>query len=440
MLAVSTLDAFSQTGIHTALIQKKEDIRGHLDVAWTVLMIRGAVLFTVLFIGAPIVAKFFDSPQAGPVLMVISINMLLTGAGNIGIVFFQKELEFKKQFIYELSATLVDLVVSISLAFILMNVWALVWGGITKNVVRFFLSYVIHPYRPRIRFDKEKIKELFGFGIWVFGSTILVFLITQGDDIFVGKMLGVAALAFYQMAYLVSNLPVTEITDVISRVTFPAYSKLQSDLSKLGDAYFKVLKLTSFFTIPVACGILILGSEFIQILLGEKWAPAIPVIRILALAGMASSIAATARPVLHGIGKPRADTTWQIVRLIALVVMIFPLSKYGGITGTAVAVLISTGIWSIGFTILAVSMTGHHIRDIAKILLIPSANSVLMMLILQSTKSVSSVTSIWGLLFLISAGFVSYSILTYVSEKLLNHGILKMLKELSTSLTNHGIL
>ena len=297
MLAASTFDAFSQTGFQSALIQKKDDVRDYLDVAWTALAIRGVLLFSVLFVTAPLIAKFFNSTQAELVIMVIAVNMLITGFGNIGIVFFQKELEFNKQFTYEFSATIVDLVVSITLAFILRNVWALVWGGMAKNVTRFILSYILHSYRPRLRFDKDKFRDLFGFGIWISGSTILIFLITQGDDIFVGKMLGVTALGFYQMAYLLSNLPSTEIADVISRVTFPAYSRLQDDLMKLREAYLKVLQVTAYVSIPLAGGIFILSYEFTQIFLGEKWLPMVPAIQILALAGLIGSISATTRPI-----------------------------------------------------------------------------------------------------------------------------------------------
>ena len=92
MLAISTLDAFSQTGFQSALIQRKGNVRAYLDVAWTVLAVRGVVLFLMLFAAAPMAAKFFHSPQATAVIMVIAINMLLTGFGNIGVVFFQKEL------------------------------------------------------------------------------------------------------------------------------------------------------------------------------------------------------------------------------------------------------------------------------------------------------------------------------------------------------------
>lgn len=286
MLAIATLETFSQTGFNAALIQKKDNVESYLDTAWTVSAIRGVILFIILFFSAPLMASFFNTPQAALVIRVIALSTLLSGLRNIGILFFQKELEFNKQFIYELSATLVDLTVAVVLAFILRNVWALVWGGLAANFVRLFVSYVFHPYRPHIRLNKNEFQDLFSFGKWVFGSSILIFLVTQGDDIFVGKMLGATALGLYQMAYLISNLPATEITHVISQVTFPAYSKMQGDIPRLKAAYLDVLQLTAFISLPVAGGIFILAPEFTLIFLGEKWMPMVPTIQILVLAGL----------------------------------------------------------------------------------------------------------------------------------------------------------
>ena len=221
ILSISVLETFSNTGFKAAIIQRQENTESYLDTAWTVSVIRGIFLFLCLIFSSPYIAEFFNSSQAEMVIRVIAISTLLFGFRNIGVLFFQKELEFNKQFTYELSGTLVELTVAIILAIKLQNIWALVYGNLAANFVRLFLSYLIHPYRPRLKFDMERFRELFGFGKWVLGSGILIFLITQGDDIFVGKVLGVAALGLYQMAYTFSNLPATEICHVISQVTFP---------------------------------------------------------------------------------------------------------------------------------------------------------------------------------------------------------------------------
>ncbi|GAI47416.1 unnamed protein product, partial [marine sediment metagenome] len=92
--------------------------------------------------------------------------------------------------------------------------------------VRCIVSYAIHPYRPHFNFQLGQAKELFTFGKWLLASSVVVFLATQGDDAFLGKVLGVTMLGFYQMAFRFGNLPSSEI-GLISRVAFPTYSKLQ---------------------------------------------------------------------------------------------------------------------------------------------------------------------------------------------------------------------
>ncbi len=126
LLAMSALSTFSQTGFNAALVQKKQDTKHYLDTAWTVQAIRGGVLALIAFAIAPYVAAFFDAPAAKRILQVIALSVLLQGFTNIGVVYFQKELQFHKQFIYQLSGTLADIGVAISAAFLLRSVWALV--------------------------------------------------------------------------------------------------------------------------------------------------------------------------------------------------------------------------------------------------------------------------------------------------------------------------
>jgi O-antigen/teichoic acid export membrane protein len=202
------------------------------------------------------------------------------------------------------------------------------------------MSYILHSYRPRIRLDKGEFKELFGFGRWVLGSSILIFLLSQGDDIFVGKMLGVTALGFYQMAYLISNLPATEITHVISQVTFPAYSKLQDDLPKLRDAYLKVLQLTAFLSFPIAGLIFVLAPDFTRIFLGEKWMPMVLAMQVLCVLGALRSIGAASGPIFLALGRPDIEAKLPAAQLALLAILIYPLTEKWGITGTAAAISI----------------------------------------------------------------------------------------------------
>ena len=341
LLTMATLETFSQTGFQQALIQKKEDIKSYLDSAWTVLILRGFILFAILYLIAPYAATLFDSPESKSIIQVIGFSILLQAFINIGVVYFKKELEFNKQFIYELSGTLTDLIVAVSAALILKSVWALVFGLLAGSFARFIVSYFIHPYRPHFSSDLGKAKELFGFGKWVLGSSILIFLITQGDDIFVGKLLGVAALGFYQMAYRISNIPATEITHVISQVTFPAYSKLQDNIPKLREAYLKVLQVTAFLSFPIAGLIFVLGHDFTRIFLGEKWMPMVPALQILSFYGLFRSFGALSGNAITAIGKVFILPRIPIIQLIFIAILIYPMAVKFELIGVSATVTLS---------------------------------------------------------------------------------------------------
>ncbi len=429
MLAIATIETFSQTGFGHALIQKKENIDSYLDTAWTISAIRGIVLFLIIFVFAPFIANFFNSDQAILVIRVIAISTLITGFKNIGVLFFFKKLEFNKQFIYELSGTLFDLSVAITLAFILRNVWALIWGGLAGNILRLCMSYWLHPYRPKFRIKKREAKDLFHFGKWIVGSGILGFLINQGDDIFVGKMIGITALGIYQMAYLLSNLPATEITHVVSQVTFPAYSTLQDDLPKLRTVFLKVLQLTIFFSAPIAGGIFILIPEFTQLVMGDKWMPMVPVMQILVFAGLIRSLAGTTGPIFYAVGRPQIETKWQTIRLFILAMLIYPFTVRWGLTGTAMVVSINILIATIGYCVAVLRITKCTLKDFTQSIALPFINMAIMIMAISFIKS--SIINIAYLQFfmLMFIGIVSYIFIAFLFDNFFNYGITKTIRE-----------
>ncbi len=341
LIMMSALDVLSQTGFQQALIHNKGDIRSYLSISWTVLAARGFVLFFIILIIAPYVAGFFGIPEAQPILQVIGLSMIFRGLTNPGVVYFLKEMDFKKQFFYSFSGTVADFSVAIGAVFVLHNVWALVLGWLAKDFVTLVASYLVHPYRPRVEFELTKAKGLYRFGIWVFTLSALTFLVTQGDDIFVGKLLGATALGLYQMAYGLSSAPATEIATVISQVAFPAYSKLQDDLRELRRTFARTLKFMLLLATPLAGAIFILAPQFVIVFLGDKWAGLIPAMQILAWWGFMRAVIESANPLFWALGKPRVTAMLQFVQLILLFALIYPLVLYADITGAALAVIIS---------------------------------------------------------------------------------------------------
>jgi len=341
LLAMSAIETFSQTGYKEALIQKKEDIHGYLNVAWTVMIIRGAAIFILMVFLASYISSFFHTPEVKPLIQLLGFVFFLRAFHNIGVIFFRKELDFHKVFIYRFLGISTNFIVAVSAAFILKNVWALVLGLLAENVISLIVSYFIHPYRPRLSKDFKKAQELFGFGKWILGSSILIFIGKHIDDIFVGRVLSAPALGFYQMAYRISNMLETEITQVISSVAFPAYAKIQTQKQRVQKAYFRIMRLTMAITIPLAVGMVLLAPEFTMIFLGEKWMPMVIVMQLLAVAGLINSILSTGNPLFKGSGYPNYQFYMQLARGLAIIIFIYPLIVYWGISGAAIGVILS---------------------------------------------------------------------------------------------------
>lgn len=428
MFTMATLETFSRTGFQAALIQKKEDVESYLNSTWTVLILRGIILFGILFFMAPYAATFFNAPEALSIIRVIGFAILFQAFTNIGVIYFQKELEFNKQFIYQLSGTLADFIIAVSAVLILRNVWALVFGLLAGYVARFIVSYLIHPYRPRLNFNLTEAKELFSFGKWVLGSSILVFLITQGDDLLVAKLLGVTMLGFYQMAYRISNIPATEIAHVISQVTFPVYSKLQDNISQLRDAFLKVLQVTAFLSFSLTGLIFILAADFTSLFLGEKWMSIVPAMQVLAFAGLARSIAASSGYLFYAVGKPRIDTTLQIVRLSVLAVLIYPLTTRWGITGASVAVFLSILVSGVGFSLMAIRLTECDPLDFAKKLIFPLVNGTVAVAVVFMLKTFMK-TTLTEFIVLAGIGVLAYLVMAYLSDRLFKCKMQALIKE-----------
>ena len=341
ILALATLDALTQMGFDVALIQKKDDARTYLDTAWTVGVLRGGAIFVVLLGAAPYVAGFFRSPEVTNLVRVIGFSILAQSFANIGVVYFRKELEFRKQFLWQFSGRLADFCVAVAVAFTLRNVWALVLAFVAGDAAKLLLSYLLHPYRPRLRIEMKRARELFRFGKWMWGSSVLVLLLTQIDNGVVGRVIGAATLGLYQLARRIANLPASEIAHVISNVTFPAYAKLQDRPEALRGAYRMVLEVTALVTLPVAGALAVLAPEITVTFFGDKWLPAAGAIRLLAVWGVLNALFSTAGQVLLAVGMPRSLSTYQLIQVITMAVLVYPMSANWGITGTSLAVALA---------------------------------------------------------------------------------------------------
>jgi lipopolysaccharide exporter len=437
LLTMEILDTFSQTGFENALIQKKGGINDYLDSVWTITIARGVVLFGILYLVAPLAAQFFKEPAATPVIRVVGLSMVIQALTNIGIVYLDKELTFNRLFLYEFSTELASFVAAVTLAFLLRNVWALVFSLLIKRMMALIMSYIISAYRPRLDRDIGKAKELWAFGRWILGSRILLFLTTQGDDIVVGRLLGATTLGYYQMAFRISNVPATEIAHTISKVTFPVYARLQDNISRLRDAFLRTLTFTTFLSAPVAAMIIALAADFVQIFLGKKWIPIVVPMQVIALTGLARSIASTTNPVFQATNKPYIDTQWAFIRFVIMALLILPLTRQWGMVGASWAVFISMFVSTVAFCVKGIGITTCSGRDFNRAIILPLLGSVAIVGSVSLFRSSLHDVGLWQFLLLAAVGGGAYLAVTLIGDLILNTGLRPMLEEIVGYLRDH---
>lgn len=334
-LAVATAEALSQTGISQAIIQKKEDVKPYLDSAWTIQVLRGVGLSVLLFLTAPWFADFYDKPEALAPLRVLALVPLLSGFNSIGVLFFSKDLTFRKFFFMQTGAAAVELVVSAVVAFIHPSVWALVWGKVASMAYAMVVSYWLSDQSARLGLSWPRMRELSNFGFWIFLGYVVGFGLTKGGDAVVGKLFEEEALGMYDVASKLAMLPALELARVVSIVTFPAFSLLQDDRPRLQAAFLKAFFLVGIASLLATACVIALAEDFIALFMKPEWAETATLMPALAIWGASRGLGAGQSAIFNAAGRPMFATLFPAGMLLAFILGVAPAVEWGGLQGVA---------------------------------------------------------------------------------------------------------
>jgi PST family polysaccharide transporter/lipopolysaccharide exporter len=411
LLVLSGLNKFSKLGLNAAVIQdKEENVDHYMNTMWSLQLVRGALIAGFMLAAAPLIGSVFNEPRAIPIIQVLALSPLLQAIRNPGVVYFQKNMDFHMELVYQRSGSVGRFVVSLAWALVSPTVWALVAGLLSARFIRMVFSYVGHDYRPWPEFDVERAKELIHFGKWITGNSILYFLYSEGDDAIVGWLLTSTALGFYQTAYQLSNAPATEITQVISKVMFPAFSTLQEDIAALRESYYRVLQITMLVTCPMAFGIAAVAEVFVLTFMGENWAPVVTVLQLLAAYGLMRALGKTMGPLWTALGRPDYVTKISMLRVAILGLLIIPVTNRFGIEGTALLIVgVSLfPILPIDAYLIVDSIEGSYRRFATEILYPLVASTVMFVVVTRVDQLLPLDTGVVEFGILVSVGALVY--------------------------------
>ncbi len=429
LLAINTIGLFRDFGVGASIIYLKDDSKDRIvaNTAFIMLPIVAIILFVLAYLFAPYIALFYNTTLIEPIIKVLALTFVISSFGTVPSILLEKELEFKKKVLPETVPILGYACVTIVLAINGYGVWSLVYGQIVSTVLNVILLWIISDWKPTFHFDRTTAMEMFGYGKNIIAASVVIFGITNFDNAVIGRILGMEALGFYAIAYTISNLPATQITHLVGRVMFPTYSKLQDNKEALGRAYLKTFRMVSMLSIPTSLGILIIAPDFIEIVLKEKWMPAVPALQVLCIFGLSRSIAATTGSIFQATGRPDILFKTSLLQLIITVFLIFLLIDPYGIVGVSWAVTIPIIIQSILQTYIVSKIIIIDLWKLCRSLIPICLSSLIMLsyiyLILYNLADLLQIQSVIALIFSVFSGIIIYFGGLYIFDKDLITGI-----------------
>lgn len=384
MAVVALLERLTALGVESSLISHRAPTREHYDTAWTLSCGIGLGIAALLFTLAAPAAKFYDEPDVRNVLYVVALFPLFSGLGNIGVVDFRRNLQFRRDFWVGALNKIVAFLVTVPLAFLLRNYWALLAGMLAGRVAALIQSYVVHPYRPR--FSLAKIREQFAFSQWMLISGLLVFLRTRLSDLVLGKQLGAGALGLFNMGREIGTLPTGELVAPINRAIFPGYSKIANDRGRLAEGFFRVLAVIALLAIPAGAGLGALSELIVSVALGERWLPSAGVLAIMSFFGVTMALQTNTGAVFLALRRPKLQAAVHACTVAALVPLLLLWSDRYGIEGAAFA-FATSGIGSlIASYILVARDLQVQMRRFVAALWRPIVGTAFMLLVVLMTR------------------------------------------------------
>jgi PST family polysaccharide transporter len=332
-ISLSTL--LMDQGVTAALINAKSITRRQMGAASGLNLVVGAALLVVSLLIAEPVASFFRTPELAQVLVVLGCGLLLKALAVVPRMMLVRAFNFRAQAGIDVLATVIGGAAGVSGALGGMDYWALVLQIIVTDVlIACGLVVVARPPLPNWRWGE--LRASMGFSTRVLLSNLISFSVQNLDTVLIGRTMSTQSLAYYSLAYRVLTTPIQLVGQVVTRVMFPAVSRLLHNGGDVPALVARSVQTISLLTFPAMAMIAVTAPVSVPLVLGEQWAPAIPVLMIFAIGGARQSVTTVNTSVMMGMGRSDISLKFSLVaaatQLTAIVV-----GLQGGIIGVAVA-------------------------------------------------------------------------------------------------------
>ena len=280
LVFIAIAQVFVQSGLNTALIQRKDVDETDLSSVFYVSLGVAAAFCALLFVLSPWLASFFNMPALKPTLRVMALILLPGSLVSVQTAVVARQMAFRRLMIASLCATVLSGTVGVVMARSGAGYWALVAQQMTNQCALAALLLVLVRWRPRRVFSFARVKGHLRFGWKLLVSGLLDTGFTNLRSMVIGKKFSDEALAFYTRGKQFPELVMNAINGSISSVMLPVLSEQQSETERMKMTMRRSVMLSSFVVIPLMAGLAAVAEPLIGLLLTEKWLPCVPFLQL----------------------------------------------------------------------------------------------------------------------------------------------------------------
>lgn len=277
---------FIDSGFSSALIQRQNNTHTDESTVFWFGLGMGAVAAVILSALGPWIGDLFGHPILSSLTQVLALTLVINAAGSLHLTLLTKKLDFRTPLKIGVTSMVVSGALAISLALAGFGVWALALQALSGSVVTTALLWIMSRWRPRWEFSIASARQLFGFGGYLLLSALLDVAYTRVHTLIIGKLYGLRDLGFYSRADNTKQIPVGMLSAILSRVALPIFSEAAGDPRALRRGVQVSLRGIMLVNIPTMVGLLATAENTVSVLFGDNWLPAVPVLRVLCLAGV----------------------------------------------------------------------------------------------------------------------------------------------------------
>lgn len=323
---IAVAQSLIDSGFSQGLIRKRD--ADYRDISTVFYFNIGAalVIYMILYMGAPLIARFYGMPQLVSLTRVISLGIVINSFAMVQRALLTIKMDFKTQALATLSGAIVAGVVGIFMAYHGSGVWSLVYYQLINCFITTLLLWIVSRWWPSAVFSTSSFKTLFSFGSKIAVSSVIDNIYRNIYLLVIGKWFKSSTLGYYTRSQQFGELPIS-FSGIIQRVSYPVLCSFQDDDVRLRELFLKFINISAFVTFPVMMGIVAVAEPMILVVLGEKWRFSALLLQIMCFGLMWYPICAINQNILQVKGRSDLFLQMEIVKKIvgiAIICMTLP--------------------------------------------------------------------------------------------------------------------